>query len=106
MVAGVGLVVALRRADRFAPDPGPGGSSWSRGVVLGLWCGALAVAVVVAVLLVVANADIGGAASVVSADGLDLAAMLSAVWALPWFVAWVVLALRVPPAPEGSSAGP
>ncbi|GAA2217253.1 hypothetical protein GCM10010413_00710 [Promicromonospora sukumoe] len=106
VVAGVGLVIALRRADRFAPDPGPGGSSWSRGVVLGLWCGALAVAVIVAVLLVLATVDVGGVARFVSAAGLDLAAMLSAVWAVPWFVAWIVLVLRVPPAPEDSSAGP
>ncbi len=43
---------------------------------------------------VVAEADLADAGAFIPVTGLDRAAMMSAVWAVPWFVAWIVMTRR------------
>ncbi|MEV0951787.1 hypothetical protein [Promicromonospora sp. NPDC050249] len=93
-IGAVILVAVMRRTDTMLGDGGPGGSDRSRGVVMSLWVVPLGVAVVLIGISVVATNDIAGARDLLGVAGLDRAAMMSAVWAVPWFVAWVVLVRR------------
>lgn len=88
------LVVAMRRSDAILGDGGPGGSRRSRGAVMSLWIAALGIAVVLVGMWAVVIYDIAGAQDLLGAAGLDRAAMMSAVWAVPSFMAWVVLVRR------------
>ena len=45
---------------------------------------------------VVAETDLAGAGSIATEADLGRAAILSAGWGVPWFVAWLVLTLRAP----------
>lgn len=98
------LMVAMRRADRILGDREPGGSSRSRGAVMSLWIVALGIAVLLAGMSVAARTDIAGARDLFGAAGLDRAAMMSAVWAVPWLVAWAVMVRRAAAAELRSSA--
>jgi hypothetical protein len=107
-IGAVVLVTVMRRADTLLGDGGPGGSDRSRGVVVSLWVVPLGVAVVLIGISVVATNDIAGARDLLGVAGLDRAAMMSAVWAVPWFVAWVVLVRRAAtaePRPDRGSTG-
>lgn len=88
------LIAVMRRSDTMLGDGGPGGSSRSRGVVMSLWIVPLGIAVILVGISAVATYGIAGAQDLVGAAGLDRAAMMSAVWAVPWLVAWVVLVRR------------
>ena len=75
---------------------------------MSLWVVPLGVAVVLIGISVVATNDIAGARDLLGVAGLDRAAMMSAVWAVPWFVAWVVLVRRAAtaePRPDRGSTG-
>ncbi|MFJ3403366.1 hypothetical protein [Promicromonospora sp. NPDC090134] len=97
LTAGVGvvlLIVSARRADRILADGGPGPSARTQGLVLSLWIVPLGIAAVFGACFVVAVTDVAGLGHLVSARGLDRAVVLSAVWAVPWFVVWAVLVRR------------
>lgn len=89
-VAAVVMIVSMRRADRIMAD----GGRQSRGLVLSLWIVPLGTAIVLALMSVAATYDVAGARDALGLPGLDRAAMLSAAWAVPWFLAWTVLLRR------------
>jgi len=93
-VGTVVLIAVMRRTDMMLGDGGPGGSDRTRGVVMSLWIVPLGIAVVLVGISVAATNDIAGAQDLFGVAGLDRAAMMSAVWAVPWFVAWVVMVRR------------
>jgi hypothetical protein len=93
-VGTVVLIAVMRRADAMLEDGGPGGSTRSRGLVMSLWIVPLGIAVILAGMSVAAATHIAGARDLFGAAGLDRAAMMSALWAVPWFVAWAVLVRR------------
>lgn len=93
-VGTVVLIAVLRRSDTVLGDGGPGGSSRSRGVVMSLWIVPLGIAVALVGISVAATNDIAGAQDFVGVAGLDRAAAMSAVWAVPGFMAWAVMVRR------------
>jgi hypothetical protein len=102
-IGAVVLVTVMRRADTLLGDGGPGGSDRSRGVVMSLWVVPLGIIVLLIGISFVTTHDIAGAQELLGVAGLDRAALMSAVWAVPWFVAWVVLARRAARGkPQGS----
>jgi hypothetical protein len=92
-VAAVVMIVSMRKADRIMSDEAGGGRQ-SRGIVMSLWIVPLGIAVVLVSMWVAATNDIAGAQDIFGLAGLDRAAVMSAVWAVPWFLAWVVLTRR------------
>jgi len=88
------LIVVLRRSDTLLGDGGPGGSTRSRGTVMSLWIVPLGIAVVLAGISVAATYDIAGAQDLIGLAGVGRAAVMSAAWAAPWLVTWVVMVRR------------
>lgn len=91
-VATAVMIVSVRRAERIVG--GESGGRQSRGIVLSLWVVPLGIAVVLAGISVAATYDIAGAQDSLGLAGLDRAAVMSAGWAVPWFLAWIVMTRR------------